>query len=85
MVMVFQRKDNGKAVKVIFNKFKVIKPEQAKKVKSYIQRYLKGKTSKEEAETMGKKIQSSVKTILFSSPEGTFRLIPLENYKFPSK
>ncbi len=85
MVMVFQRKDNGKAVEVIFNKFKIIRPEQAKKVKSYIQRYLKGKSSKEEIETMSQKIQSLVKTILFLPPEGTFKLIPLENYEFPSK
>jgi len=82
-VMVFQRKDNGKAVKAIFNKFALMSPEQAKSMKLFLQDMLKGKVSQKEKEEKWAKIQSIVKEILVNPPEGVFSILQLKEYHFP--
>jgi len=82
-VMVFQRKDNGKAVKAIFNKFSLISPRQAKGMKVFLQRMLKGKVSQKEKEQQWAKIQAVVKKVLLNPPEGVFNILPLKEYNFP--
>ena len=82
-VMVFQRKDNGKAVKAVFNKFKLIPPEQAKGVKTFLEKMLAGKALPQEKEEKWNKIQSLVKKVLLETPEGVLEITPIEKYKFP--
>ncbi len=84
-VMVFQRKDNGKAVKAIFNKFNLMSPRQAKGMKLFLQNMLKEKVSQKEKEQRWTKIQSIVKRILLNPPKGVFNIFQLEGYHFPVK
>ncbi len=58
-VMVFQRKDTGKAVKAVFNKFKLIPPQQKAGLESFLRRVLEGKASTEEKASKWAKIQSN--------------------------
>lgn len=84
-VMVFQRKDNGKAVKAVFNKFKLMPKGKAKGIKAFLQKMLQGKVSKKEKEQKWAKIQSMVKRILLNTPEGVFNVSQLKEYFFPVK
>ena len=84
-VMVFQRKDNGKAVKAVFNKFKLMPAEKAKGMKAFLQKMLQGKVSQKEKEQKWTKIQSIVKRILLNTPEGVFNVSQLKGYYFPVK
>lgn len=78
-VMVFQRKDNGKAVKVVFNKSKLL---PAKELKS-MQTLIKNKSQGKDKEQRLARIQLLVKKILFNTPEGVFKISPLNDYHFP--
>jgi len=82
-VMVFQRKDTGKAVKVVFYKSKVIPASRQKAVNSYFHKAFQGKATDKEKEDMHKEIQSLVKKVLFDTPEDLFEITALRGYSFP--
>jgi len=82
-VIVFQRKDNGQAVKAVFNKFKLMAPGKVKNMKNFFKRVLEGKASAQEKTKKWAKVQSLVKKILLNTPEGLIEITPLKKYDFP--
>jgi len=79
-VMVFQRKDTGKAVKGVYNKFKLI-PE--KKIKKISKKILQGNASPREKEKNWSILNTMVEKVLMETPEGVIEIIPMEGYQFP--
>ncbi len=82
-VMVFQRKDNGKAVKAVFNKFKLMPPQKFKMMKTFFNKMLKGNVPRQEKEQKWAMVQATVKKIVLNTPKGLFTVTPLEGYHFP--
>jgi formylmethanofuran dehydrogenase subunit E len=82
-VMVFQRKDTGKAVKAVFDKFKLIPPEQVKEVKVFLEKMLAGKALPQEKEEKWAQLQGLVKKVLLETPEGVVEITPIDEYQFP--
>jgi len=82
-VMVFQRKDTGKAVKVVFYKSKLIAASREKAVNAYFHKAFQGKATDKEKEDMRKEIQSLVRKVLFGTSEGLFEIATLRGYSFP--
>ena len=81
--MMFQRKDTGKAVKAVYNKFKLISEKKVKKVKIFLNKMLTGKTLPQEKEKSWAKLNALVKKVLLETPEGVLEIIPMEGYQFP--
>ncbi len=82
-VMVFQRKDTGKAVKVVFYKSKLIAGSRQKALNSYFHKAFQGKATDKEKEEMHKELQSLVKRVLVDTPEDLFEITALRAYRFP--
>jgi len=85
VIMVFQRKDTGKMVKVVFNKNKLFNPKKMKKMKQLKEKVMKGKATKREEIMMRKNLQKKVKQILFHLPEGVITVKAIKDYNFPQK
>ena len=83
LAMVFQRKDTGKAVTAVFNKFKLIPPDQAKGIKAFLKKMLAGKVLPQEKEKKWGEIQALVKKVLLETPEGVLEITSIDNYQFP--
>ena len=60
-VMVFQRKDTGKAVKAVYDKFKLIPEKKVKEVKAFLNKMLTGKALPQEKEKNWAKLNALVK------------------------
>ena len=82
-VIIFQRKDTGKTVKVIFNRSDLISPEQGKSFQGFFEKMMSGKASTKEKEEKWEELQSMVKTVLLNIPAGLFEIIQLKQYTFP--
>lgn len=85
VIMVFQRKDTGKMIKVTFNKTKLFNPKEMKKMKQLKDKVLKGKATKREEIMMREILQEKVKQILFNLPDGAITVETIKDYKFPQK
>ncbi|MCD4812346.1 formylmethanofuran dehydrogenase subunit E family protein [bacterium] len=85
LVLIFQRKDNGKMVKAVFNKFKLMSSEQQKEFGSYFKKMSAkdNQVSQKEQEEKRAEIQALVKKVLLTKPEGVFEISETEGYKFP--
>ena len=82
-VIVFQRKDTGKAFRVAFDKAQLISAEQQEAFKSFQQMVLEGTASEQQKRETWAQIQAIVRTVLVDTPEGLFKVTPLEGYVFP--
>lgn len=82
-VMVFQRKDTGKAVKGVYNKFKLIPEKKIKKIKKISKKILQGNASPREKEKNWSILNTMVEKVLMETPEGVIEIIPMEGYQFP--
>jgi len=82
-VIVFQRKDTGKAVRVAFHKTQLMSAEQQKAFKSFQKMVVNGTASQQQKRETWAQIQSIVKTVLVATPEGLFEVTALEGYVFP--
>ncbi len=82
-VIVFQRKDTGQAVRVAFDKTQLISAEQQKAFASFQKAVLEGTASDQQKQATWAQIQAIVKTVLVDTPEGLFKVAPLEGYVFP--
>ena len=82
IVLIFQRKDNGKMVKASFNKMKLITQENRKILKTYMKNFEEGKATNEEIEINGKYAQSIVKRLITETPGGVLLVKPCTEYKF---
>ena len=82
-VMVFQRKDTGKAVKAVYDKFKLIPEKKVKEVKVFLNKILTGKALPQEKEKNWAILNALVEKVLLKTPEGVLEIIPMEGYQFP--
>ena len=82
-IMIFQRKDNGKTVQAVFNKFKMIPPAQVKEIKAFLQKMLAGTASAQEKKEKWALLDALAKKVLLETPEGVLEVNPLKGYKFP--
>ena len=82
LVMIFQRKDTGKTVKAVFNKKRLLKPEEIKKIEPYKMKFMKGKATDAEIKAIGPVIQSIVKRAITNPPEGVYSVKECANYQF---
>ena len=80
-IMVFQREDNGKAVKVTFHKHIFLYPER----KILEKKILEGKATQEERERFRRREQEKVRQLLLDPPSGLFEVEELGSYTFPAK
>ncbi len=79
-IMVFQREDTGKAVKVTFHKHIFLYPER----KILEKKIIEGKATQEERERFWKREQEKVRQILLDPPSGLFEVEKLGSYTFPA-
>jgi len=84
LVVVFQRKDTGAAVKAIFNVEQIMSTEQHEGFKAFHTRVLDGTASEQEKQETWSQIQSLVRAVLLDTPEGLFEITPIEDYDFPA-
>jgi formylmethanofuran dehydrogenase subunit E len=82
-VMVFQRKDTGKTVKAVYDKFKLIPEKNVKEVKVFLNKMLKGEALPQEKEKNWTRLNGLVKKVLLDVPENVLEIIPVEGYQFP--
>ena len=85
MIVVFQREDTGKAVKITFYKILILchletKVETFAPLKKKIE---EGKATQEERERFRKLKQEMVKMVLLNPPSELFKVKKLESYDFP--
>ena len=85
VVMVFQRKDTGKMVKIVFNKARLFNPEEMRKIKQLKEKVMKGRATQKEEMMMRENLQKKVKQILFNLPAGVITIEEITNYDFPQK
>lgn len=83
IVVIFQRKDTGRAVKVVFHKSVLCPPENMSPEKTVKEKIMEGEATQEEAEWFWKTEQEKVKQILFNPPSGLFEVEKLSSYNFP--
>ncbi|MCK4223736.1 MAG: hypothetical protein KAX39_01060 [candidate division Zixibacteria bacterium] len=83
VIMIFQREDTNKAVKVTFHKHLLSSPEERGKCKILKKKIMEGKATQEEKEHFWKTKQGKVKKILLDSPEGLFEVEELKSFIFP--
>ena len=83
-VLVFQRKDTGRAVRVIIDKSTLITADQGKRFHVFQDRVLAGTATEQEKSSNWLQIQSIVKTALFAPPEGMVQITELDGYNFPA-
>lgn len=83
-VLVFQRKDTGRAVRVLIDKSTLITPEQAERFHAFHDRVNAGTATEQEKSGNWLQIQSIVKTALFAPPEGMVQITELDGYDFPA-
>ncbi|GEM_PF-1091371 len=63
-IVVFERKDNGKKVRAVFNSSKIVPPEKRKKMDEKMDAILAGKASEIEKNMVAKNIQGKVEQVL---------------------
>lgn len=78
--IVFQRKDTGKAVKVAFDKSKLMVPGQ---FKPFHKKVMDGTATAQEKQENWDAIQAIVRTALTSPPEGLMEFSLLHTFDFP--
>ncbi len=83
-VLIFQRKDTGRAVRLVVDKGALISPEQQKHFHAFHEAVGDGSASEEEKTETWLQIQMIVKSALLSPPEGMLDLTVLDNYEFPA-
>ena len=83
--MIFQRKDNGKMVKAVFNKLKLMTPEEIKTVMPIKQRIEEGKATQKDKEQFAKLVHSIVERAITNMPEGVITITECTKYKFPER
>ena len=83
--MIFQRKDNGKMVKAVFNKAKLMTPEEIKTIMPIKQRIEEGKATQEDKEQFVKFVHAIVERAITNMPEGVITITECTEYKFPKK
>lgn len=83
IILLFQRKDTGKSVKVIFDKTKLFKPMMMKNIKRMKKKVMEGRASKKQKKRLETNLQKKVKQILFNLPEGVITVEDIKDYKFP--
>ena len=83
VIIIFQREDTNKTVKVTFHKHLLSSPEERGKCKILKKKIVEGKATQEEKEHFWKTKQEKVKKILFDPPEGLFEVEELKSYTFP--
>ena len=82
-VMVFQRKDTGKAVKAVYDKFKLISEKKVKKIKKISKKILQGTASYQEKAKNWSILNTMVEKVIMKTPEGVLEITPMEGYQFP--
>ncbi len=82
-VMVFQRKDTGKTVKGVYDKFKLIPEKKVKKIKKISKKILQGTASPQEKAKNWSILNTMVAKVIMKTPEGVLEITPMEGYQFP--
>jgi formylmethanofuran dehydrogenase subunit E len=83
VIIIFQRKDTDRAVKVTFHKHLLSSPEDRRKCKTLKKKIMEGKAAQEEKEHFWRTKQEKVKKILLGPPEGLFEVEELKSFMFP--
>ena len=82
--MIFYRKDNGKMVKAVFNKMKLITPEEQKVIMAVKTKIEEGTASEEDKVQFAKSAHSVVEKVLTKMPEGVITISKCTDYQFPN-
>ncbi len=83
IAVIFQRKDTGKTVRVVFHKSILCSPEKKSLEKVVKEKIVLGEATEEEAERFWKSEQEEAKRILFNPASGLFEVEELPAYDFP--
>lgn len=83
--MVFYRKDNGKMVKAVFNKMKLMTPKEIKTIMPIKNRIEKGTATKEDKKQFAKLVHSIVEKVITNMPKGVITITECTDYKFRDK
>lgn len=83
VVLIFKRNDNGKMVKAIFDKSKMVRGEKMKEMMALKKKIMSKEASKEEKEQFAENVQKVVAKIINNTPEGLLRVESCTDYKFP--
>ncbi len=85
LILIFQRKDNGRMVKAVFNKAKLMNPKTIKAIHAYKAKFARGQVSIKEIKKMGAVFQNMVKKIVLKTPAHLFSVKPCTKYVFPAQ
>jgi hypothetical protein len=85
VTLIFKRADNGKMVKAIFNKDKLLTPKLKKKMMPLKKKVVNGTASDKEKMEFAKTVQEVVALIITNTPEGVITVSECTDYKFPEK
>jgi len=83
--MIFYRKDNGKMVKAVFNKMKLMTPEERKAIMPIKAKVEEGTATKEDITQFAKLVHKVVEKVLTNMPEGVITISECTDYKFSEK
>jgi len=85
VTLIFKRADNGKMVKAIFNKGKLVTPELKKKIMPLKKKMMNGTASDNEKIEFAKTVQEVVTLIITNTPEGIITVSECDTYNFPKQ
>ena len=85
VTLIFKRADNGKMVKAIFNKGKLVTPELKKKMMPLKKKVINGTASDKEKIEFAKTVQEVVALIITNTPEGIITVSECDKYSFPKQ
>ena len=84
-ILIFKRKDNGKMVKVVFNKVKLFGPKMMKVIMPLKEKVEDGTATDEEKKLFAEKVQIIVEKAITNMPEGVITISECTEYVFPEK
>jgi len=83
--MIFYRKDNGKMIKAVFNKMKLMTPEERKTTMLIKEKIEEGTANKEDEAQFAALVHSVVEKVLTNTPEGAITITKCTDYQFSNK
>ncbi len=83
VVLIFKRKDNGKMVKAVFDKSKLMDKKKMKEMMSLKKKIMSKQATNEEKQQFANNVQLLVSKVITETPEGLFTVTLCSDYKFP--
>ena len=85
LTLMFKRMDNGKMVRVVLDKSRIMGKEKMKQVRALKKKVMGGAASEEEKQRFAGFVQEKVATIITDTPDGLITVSRCFAYDFPEK